>query len=245
VSVELKFSIIIPAFNERERLPLFLSSLKKELVKESLGGEIIIVDDGSSLKDHHVYAGLTEEKGALQVRLLRHEQNKGKGEALRTGFRSAQGEWVGFTDADGSTSAGEILRLLKVALSSPVLDGVFGSRIRMLGYDVKRLFKRHILGRFFATAAYHFTRVPVYDSQCGCKFFRRAKIMPLFALSKETGYLFDLELLSLGHHRGLKFLEVPISWKEVPGSKVRMLRDGVKMVGGLFRLRRNLLNNGG
>ncbi|HTZ11744.1 MAG TPA: glycosyltransferase [Candidatus Margulisiibacteriota bacterium] len=242
MTLEKAFSIIIPAFNEKERLPAFLPGLKEILAKERLSGEIIVVDDGSSTADQRVYEELVKEKNeGVEVRLLRHKKNEGKGEALRTGFKAAHGGWVGFADADGSTSAQEVVRLLKIALASAALDGVFGSRIRMLGYNVERFFKRHIFGRLFATAAYHFTGVPVYDSQCGCKFFRREKIIPLLALSKETGYLFDLELLSLGYRKGLKFLEVPISWRDASGSKVHMCRDGVRMLLGLRRIKRNLL----
>jgi|WetSurMetagenome_2_1015567.scaffolds.fasta_scaffold491102_2 dolichyl-phosphate beta-glucosyltransferase len=242
--MEKTFSIIIPAFNEKDRLPVFLSGLKEALSKERLQGEIIIVDDGSLPEHGKVYESLVGKTGAAEFRLIKHLKNKGKGAAIRTGFDSAKGEWLGFVDADGSTKPCEIIRLLKIVLSSCDLDGVFGARIRMLGYDVDRLFKRHFFGRIFTTLVYVCLRVPMYDSQCGCKFFRAEKIKPLLGLLREDGFLFDVELLSLGYRKGLRFLEVPISWHETGGSKVNMLTDGVKMVLGLFRVRRNLLKNG-
>lgn len=235
------FSIVIPAFNEKERLSGFFLSLVDALSRINLEGEIIIVDDGSREEDHRSYLSL-QDRHDVPVTILRHPKNLGKGAAIKTGFEAAKGDWIGFVDADGATPAGEAARLIGIAVPSRDFDGVFGSRILMLGYKIKRKFIRYLSGRIFTTLVYLFFRIPVYDPQCGCKFFRRSRILPLFGLLREKGYLFDIEMIALGHEKKLNFLEVPVSWEEVPGGKLHFFKDGLKMLIGLFRIKRRLAN---
>jgi hypothetical protein len=127
-----------------------------------------------------------------------------------------------------------------MALASQGLSGIFGSRVYMLGYKIDRKVSRHLMGRFFVTLTHFLLGYVAYDSQCGCKFFRKSDISPLLSLCAEKGYLLDIELIALGLRRGLHFLEVPIHWKDIPGSKVSVIKDGIKMLLGLWRIRRRL-----
>ena len=238
----MNFSIIIPAFNEKERLPPFMLSLVTQMQKISLKGEIIIVDDGGSNDDYLSYLKLTKISN-VPVRVIRHNRNLGKGAAIKTGFKSAEGAWVGFADADGATPSYEVIRLAEIAYASN-LDGVFGSRILMLGYAVNRRLARHLCGRVFATLVDMIFKIPIYDSQCGCKFFKKSKIVSFLELCAEKGYLFDIELIAMGHSNGLTFMEVPVSWKEMPKGKVHFIKDGLKMVFGLLSIRRRLVRTG-
>jgi len=238
------FSLIIPALNEKNRLPGFLSSLVYDLNKISSVGEIIIVDDGSSITDYQSYLSLRDMGNNIPIMVLRHHKNLGKGAAIKTGFKVAKGSWIGFVDADGAISATEVIRLLEIALNSQQIDGVFGARIKMLGYCIKRKFVRHFFGRIFTTLIFLLLRIPVYDSQCGCKFFRKSKVLPFVDICKEQQYLFDIELIAMGYFNKLNFLEVPINWHEVPQGKVHFIRDGFKMLIGLWRIKRRLLNKG-
>ncbi len=236
----LSVSIVIPAFNEKERLPSFFSSLLQQIQALKLRAELIIVDDGSREDHAAAYQQLIRSTQTIPVHLLSHHVNLGKGAAIKTGFQYSNTPWIGFADADGSTSAEEVVRLALLAVNSTDLDGVFGARILMLGREVVRKQYRHVLGRVFTTLLDLQLRIPVYDSQCGCKFFRRATIFPLLELCKEQGWLFDAEIIALGYFKHLHFLEVPISWRDVPGTKVRVLRDGIRMAIGLWRIRRRL-----
>jgi len=236
------FSIIIPAFNEKERLPPFMLSLVTQMQKINLKGEIIIVDDGGSNHDYLSYSELTRVSD-IPVRVIRHNRNLGKGAAIKTGFKSAEGAWVGFVDADGATPSREVIRLIEIACASD-FDGVFGSRILMLGYMINRKFMRHLFGRIFATITDIIFKIPIYDSQCGCKFFKKNKIAAFLELCVEKRYLFDIELIAAGYAKGLNFIEVPISWKEMPGSKVHFIKDGIKMIFGLLFIRKRLIRAG-
>jgi glycosyltransferase involved in cell wall biosynthesis len=234
------FSIVIPAYNEGERLPDFLKALVREVSKLPFSGEVIIVDDGSRPEHRAQYQQAIDKLNTPLVRLITTTHNQGKGAAIRRGFSESTASWVGFADADGATPASEVARLLGMALSSQGLSGIFGSRVYMLGYKIDRKVSRHLMGRVFVTLTHFLLGYVAYDSQCGCKFFRRRDITPLLSLCAEKGYLLDIELIALGLRRGLHFLEVPIRWTDIPGSKVSVIKDGIGMFLGLWRIRRRL-----
>jgi len=234
------FSIVIPAYNEGERLPVFLKALAKAVAGLPFSGEIIVVDDGSRPEHHTQYQHVINEIRSSRIRLITTAQNQGKGAAIRRGFSEAVGVWIGYVDADGATPASEVSRLLEIAHAAQGLSGIFGSRVYMLGYQINRKVSRHLAGRLFVTMTHSLLGYVAYDSQCGCKFFRKSDIAPLLPLCAENGYLLDIELIALGLRRGLHFLEVPIRWTDIPGSKVSVIKDGISMLLGLWRIRRRL-----
>ena len=219
-------------------------NLAKTMAGEDLSGELVIVDDGSTDCDYKSNAELVNSVNGVPINLLRHKKNKGKGAAVQTGFKEAKGTWIGFVDADGATAPEEILRLVKLGLSSKDLDGVFGSRIRMLGHNVDRKALRHYVGRVFATLASLLLAIPIYDSQCGCKFFRKSRILPILDICHEQGWLLDIELITIGYHKKLNFLEVPISWKDVPGAKIHLFKASLRMAYELLKMRKRLQSIG-
>ncbi len=234
------FSIVIPTYNERNRLPQFLINLAQEIGSAKLDAEIIVIDDGSAEEHYKKYLDAIEKIDKVSVKIYRHERNRGKGAAIKTGFMVASGTWIGFVDADGATSPQEISRILKFALSSDGLDGIFGSRIRMLGFTIKRYFVKYVRGRIFATLIGVLLDIPIYDSQCGCKFFRKSKIFSYLELCKEEGYLFDIELISICCLKKLNLVEFPINWSDQPGGKVRFFKDSFKMAFGILGIKKRL-----
>jgi dolichyl-phosphate beta-glucosyltransferase len=95
-----------------------------------------------------------------------------------------------------------------------------------------------VVGSIFAKVARLSLRLPVLDTQCGFKMFRRETAQRIFSAVTETGYLFDLELLALAHHHGDRIVEVPVSWGDVAGSKLELSREWWALLAGLWRLRR-------
>ncbi|HPN88067.1 MAG TPA: glycosyltransferase [Candidatus Omnitrophota bacterium] len=234
------FSIIIPCYNEGDRLKPFLVDLIHQMKDFKFFGEIILVDDGSAKKDKEIYAQVIEDINSPNIKLIHLNSNQGKGSAVRHGFELAEGRWIGFVDADGATNAKEVFRLLFLALQSSHLSGVFASRILMFGYHVHRSTLRHLTGRIFVTLVDKILHIPVYDSQCGCKFFKRNDIMFFLPVCQEKGFLFDLEIIAFGYYRGLKFLEVPVDWTDIKGSKVNVVIDSIKMFLGLWRIKKRI-----
>ncbi len=233
---ETVLSLILPAFDEALRLPPYLKSVRRYL-EESFRQpyEVIVVDDGSRDETAAVVLRLAGQWPRL--RLLRHNQNEGKGSAVRTGVLAARGELLLFADADGATPIEEHARM--AAAIAQGADVAIGSR---LAPDPTIRRSRHwyrgLAGKLFALAARRLLRIPAIDTQCGFKMFRAATGRQLFAALEETGYLFDLEILILAQRFGLRVIEVPVHWQEVPGGHLHPLRELPQIIAGLWRLRR-------
>jgi dolichyl-phosphate beta-glucosyltransferase len=231
-------SVIIPALNEIDRLPRFLETVARHFREAGKGPyEIIVVDDGSS----DGTSEMLKELGAdwPQLRCLQHSVNRGKGAALRTGLLAADGACLLFADADGACPIGEV-QALRRAIESGA-DIAVGSR-RVAAPDVKRTrsLGRGLAGRLFSLVAQGLLKPPVRDTQCGFKLVRRSAALRLINLCQENGYLFDLEFLLLARRMNLKIVEVGVSWHDVAGSKVRLVRDATAMALGVWRIRRRL-----
>jgi hypothetical protein len=174
-------------------------------------------------------------------------KNAGKAEAVRFGMQHAiehtDALVIGFWDADLATPLPSILDLLGVLDTQPTIDMVFGSRVKLLGRQIERKAVRHYLGRVFATVASNVLGVPIYDTQCGAKLFRRtpqlARILQDPFLSR---WIFDVEMLArLIGLRGVDYItqavyEYPLeTWCDIGGSKVKP-SDFLKAIGDLLRI---------
>ncbi|MGC3992503.1 MAG: glycosyltransferase [Chthoniobacteraceae bacterium] len=236
--------IVIPAYRESERLPGFLRSVCRTLSASSYRYAILVVDDGSGPEEQarlsEVVAGLQKETPGLLPPLLLPE-NHGKGYAIREGWNRGTGyNWLAFVDADGATSAGELLRLCELAQLAEPHGAVFASRIKMLGRTVTRSASRHVLGRVFATLVGMAICPAIYDSQCGCKIIP-GRAWPLISGEmQEEGFAFDVELLGLLLKRGVPVREEPVNWFDQPGSRVHPIRDSIRMAKAVRRIRKRL-----
>jgi glycosyltransferase involved in cell wall biosynthesis len=238
--------IAIPCYNESLRLPSFLGELAHELSCQTFEGKITVVDDGSDKEDVKQLlasiAPIIERYPQLFQPTICLSKNIGKGGAVYAAWKSSlsrECDYVGFLDADGSTSAQEFCRLANHAIETrEVCDGVIGSRVKMLGKTIVRDFHRHLIGRCFATMASELLLIDAYDTQCGAKVIKREVFQALEPRLQETGFTFDVELILLAMKSGFVVQEFPISWKDVKGSKVRMFRDVVRMALSLIKIRR-------
>lgn len=231
-------SVVIPAYNEAARIRPYLDSIRLYLDSEySDQSEVLVVDDGSRDGTTELVREVAASWPAL--RLIRHEMNTGKGSAVRTGVRAARGRRILFADADGATPIEEERRLSRalaegasVAAASRYLEGS--------GVHRDRNFRREAASAVFRGFAKVLVGVGVKDTQCGFKMFEAAAAKSLFEQSRESGYLFDIEVLALAKRGGWPVREIAVNWSEKPGSKVRFVRDSLRMFAGLWRLRRRL-----
>jgi dolichyl-phosphate beta-glucosyltransferase len=233
-----QLAVVIPAYNEAGRIGPYLAEVRGHLDAAYPGGyEVIVVDDGSADATAELVLGAAA--GWPQLRLFRLDANAGKGAAVRAGVGDATARRVLFADADGATPIAEEWRLSAALARGAAVAA--GSRYAPgPGVTRTRLPRRALVGAAFRLAARTLVGVRVVDTQCGFKMFTADAARTLFGAGRETGYLFDLELLALAERFGLPVAEVPISWSEKPGSKVRFVRDGLRMFTGLWRLRRQL-----
>lgn len=236
--MDVALSVIIPAYNEAVRLPPFLESARQYLDERYRDAyEVIVVDDGSSDGMANVLrASATDWPGLV---LIEHPANRGKGAAVRTGMLAARGELLLFADADGATPIDQEAKLADAIRGGA--DLAIGSRL-VAAAEVtrRRTWTRGLVGRLFAGVAKRWLGLSVQDTQCGFKMFCREAGRTLFSSGEETGYLFDLELLVLADRLGYEVAEVPVNWKDVPGSHLSMTRDAGKILAGLWRVRRRM-----
>ena len=239
--------ISIPCFKESKRLPLFLDALCKELARAPFKASIVVVDDGSGYPENEATRSIVKEfqtkyRGIVAAPVFLND-NLGKGGAVYAGWETCLNspipELLSFVDADGAVPAPEVVRLIQELLvdTRHEWDALFGSRIKMLGKSVERRASRHYTGRVFATLVSVLTGIEVYDSQCGLKVIRRSAYASIKANLKEMRFAFDVELTLLLLKGGFKIREIPVNWKEVPGSKVSVIKDSIRMVFGLLRMK--------
>lgn len=237
----MKVLLIVPCYRESSRIGLFLPELCAEM--DRLGDvRIVMVEDGSGA-DEQVKMKVLLEAWKAQYRCLKSplmlEENVGKGGAVYEGWAQAvDEEWLAFVDADGACPAREVARLIGIARSQDRASrAVFASRVKMLGKNVQRLLKRHLLGRVYATLVSEMLNVPVYDSQCGLKLVPRLAYEQVARSLEIRGFAFDVELMVALLKSGCQIEEVPIDWYEVPGGKVSMIRDSWRMAKDVWKIR--------
>lgn len=224
-------SIAIPAYNEEDRLGLTLDRIAAWAAKEPRTIEIVVVDDGSSDRTFEV---ATMPRG-LDVQALRLPGNRGKGAALRAAVAATRGDLVLITDADLSTPIEEIGRL------EDALEGVdiaIGSRV-VSGANVveRQALWRQGAGKLFNLLIRMLGASRFADTQCGFKLLRGSVARELFARLTVDRYAFDVELLWLAERLGYGVREVGVVWRNDAASRVRLWRDGTRMLIDTVRFR--------
>jgi dolichyl-phosphate beta-glucosyltransferase len=230
-------SVVIPAYNEQQRLPATLDVVASYLNGRGLSfAEIIVVNDGS----RDGTASVAREMMARdpRVRLVENPGNRGKGYAVRHGMREARGEWILFTDADLSAPIGELDKLWD-AVRAQQAGGAIGSRAldrSLIGVHQSAF--RETSGKFFNLVMRLITGLPYRDTQCGFKLFSRAAARDVAARQQIESFGFDVEILYIAKKLGYRILEVPVRWNNVEGTKVS-LWNGLQAFLDPIQVRRN------
>lgn len=236
-----RLTIVLPAYNEAERIGPALDELFTYLVgAHGLPHpiEVLVVDDGSTDATAQLVTVRPEAVGALAGITLRvmSVPHGGKGAAVRAGMLAAEADKVIFTDADMATPPDQ-LPLLVAALADH--DVVLGSRIQPDGSDMRATQPgfRRVLGKVFHVLASIWVVGRVQDTQCGFKGFTRAAAQDLFNRQQITSMVFDVELIFLARRRGYRMAIVPIQWFDKRGSRMRATaRMALQVAWDLFRI---------
>lgn len=223
--VAIELTIIIPAYNEAYRLPVALDALRHNV--DPTTTEVIIVDDGSS--DETAQVARRTGDWAKHLVVLRHEQNQGKGAAVRTGVAAARGDVIAFIDADNATDLAALSPM--IAALGPNVASVFGSRHAPGSSVTGAPAIRGVMGRLFNHVVQAAAGTSIRDTQCGAKVFQAPAARVVFADTAVDGFAFDVEILRRLLAMGLGVIEYPVTWHYVHGTKIklttplRMLRD--------------------
>jgi glycosyltransferase involved in cell wall biosynthesis len=233
----MSLSIIVPAYNEGERLGKSLREIGRYLSDYDSETELIVVDDGST--DGTAEAAREELAAAKAVRtsVISYQSNLGKGRAVRLGLMASRCDIALFTDADLSTPITETPKLID-PIERDECDLAFGSRAldrSLIG--IHQPWRREQGGRVFNLAVRLATGLPFWDTQCGFKAFRMSACRPIIEGATIDRFGFDVELLYVAYRAGLRLSEVPVRWDHAEGSKVNVATDWYKMLSEVGRIR--------
>ena len=229
-------SVIIPAHNEEQRLPVTLEQVFAFLSTQNFSAEVLVVENGSTDGTYEVARSFQKPNSSLCV--LREEQ-RGKGRAVRRGMLESCGEYRFMCDADLSMPVGEIPRFLPPQLED--FDLAIGSREAPGSVRYNEPEYRHIGGRLINLMIRLMALPGLNDTQCGFKCFRARVAEELFAQQTLTGWSFDIELLYLARRGGFRIVEVPIPWYFNPESKLNVVQDALVMVLDILKIHLNAL----
>ena len=248
----IQLSIVIPAYNEKDRLGTTLLAVSEWAADREARVEVVVVDDGSTdgtLEIARTWADEAEGSGAV-VSVVLTEPHRGKGAAVARGMLAARGAVRMFMDADLAVPLVYIERIIDEVRRGA--DVAIGSRELDQSQRFDEPWHRHALGRGFNRVVSWLGVGGFSDTQCGFKgfsadaaedIFRRARLYPADGkvIQRERVTAFDVELLAITRRRGWQAMEIPVEWRHVPMSKVRPLSDAVSMLFDALRVRWYLL----
>ena len=228
------YSIILPAYNESARIAATLETILVHATQRNWNVEIIVVNDGSS--DHTAEIVCEYASKHPVLRLLENPGNRGKGYSVRNGMLQAKGDILLFSDADLSSPIEEADKLFAAIAKGAEI--AIGSRWVDPGLQIRRqpLYRR-IFGRIFNLALRISLGLRFKDTQCGFKAFTRRSAQAIFPLQKIERWGFDPELLYLAKKFGFTISEVPVAWSHREGTRIHPLRDGIRMLSELLKIR--------
>jgi dolichyl-phosphate beta-glucosyltransferase len=232
-------SIVVPAFNEADRIGPPLTDILTYISDGGTACELIVVDDGSSDDTSGVAQAKLDEFPGARSKVIRYEQNRGKGFAIKTGLLASEADVALFSDADLSTPIDEMPKLLDPIRAGEV-DVAFGSRAidrSLIGNH--QPWRREQGGRVMNLIIKSMSGLNYFDTQCGFKAFNMKKFRPLLNLMTIDRFGFDVEFLFVANHNGLRLAEIPVRWNDVAGSKVSVFRDTRRMISELGQIRAN------
>jgi len=241
VSVPPELSIVVPAFNEAARLGRSVTEIINYLQARREPAELVVVDDGSTDDTASVARAAMRDAGRVSARVIRYEENRGKGYAVRLGLLEAKADIAIFSDADLSSPITETPKLID-PIRRGECDLTFGSRAldrRLIG--VHQPWRREQGGRVFNLLVRLATGLPFWDTQCGFKAFRMSVCRPLIETARIDRFGFDVELIYLAHVAQLRLCEIPVRWNHSPGgpldASANYSRDSLRMINEVRRIR--------
>ena len=227
-------SIVIPCFNEEQRLPRTIEQIERHLDTRNTPYELILVDDGSADGTRLIMDAAAERHGGVRVEALPH--NRGKGRALAVGVQAANGDEVLITDADLSTPIEELDKL-QAALGNGAGVAIGSRALRASRVEVSQPIYRVVMGKVFNLIVQAVLLPGIWDTQCGFKLFRADVAHSVFGSLVTDGFGFDPEVLYRARMQGVTIAEVPVVWRNSAPTTVSPVRSSIDMLKHVVRLR--------
>lgn len=225
-------SIIIPAYNEELRIKATIEKILVFLKNKKWIYEIIIIDDGSTDKT----ALIAKQFEKSNVKLISYKSNRGKGYAVKTGVLAAGKDWILITDGDLSTPIEELENFFKYS----DYDILIGSRtIKDSKILIHQPWHRELGGKVINFFVQLLALPGIKDTQCGFKLFKKAAAETIFSKQTINRFGFDVEILYIARKKGFKIEELAIQWSNNPNTKIKPLKDGLRILIDLVKIRLN------
>lgn len=235
---QVKLSVVIPCYNEEKRFKEGFNHYYSYLEKQKYQWELIFVNDGSSDLTPKLMKNLS--KGKSNIKIVSYHKNRGKGYAIVQGVKAAKGQYILFSDIDHSVPIKTIVSFLE--LFEKGYQVVVGSR-RVKGADI--LIHQHpireYLGRGFTLLVNLLIYWGIADATCGFKAFSQKAARKIFNKISIYDWAFDAEVLFICKKNNIQLIQVPVSWSDVEGSKVTLIKDIFSSLNGLLKIRFNNL----
>lgn len=229
-----RLSVVIPCYNEEQRLPSTIEQVQRYLEQHGIAYELILVDDGSLDGTRKVMDEAAARNPAARVVAL--PANRGKGRALAEGVKVARGAEVLVTDADLSTPIEE-LEKLEAAMAAGAGVAIASRAVKGSRVEVSQPIYRVLMGKGFNLIVQLVLLPGIWDTQCGFKLFRADVAHPVFAALTTDGFGYDPEVLYLAKRRGVRIAEVPVVWRNSAPTTVMAVRSSLDMFRHVVRIR--------
>jgi len=229
----IKVSLIIPLFNEEERVHN-LNTLWDYIKNKKYIKELIVVNDGSTDRTKSLLAVFQKR---TKCRMISYRKNRGKGYAIRKGILSARGTHTVFMDVDLSTPPTMLGELRKVIRNTDIIVGTRKNRKAVLLQRQSKI--RELMGSFFTSISQKIVGVDVSDFTCGFKCFTKKAAKNIFIKQRINRWAFDAESLFLAKKYGFSISEFPVEWRDIKGTKVRFPQDAIQSFIDLIQIRIN------
>jgi dolichyl-phosphate beta-glucosyltransferase len=227
-------SIVVPCFNEAQRLPRTIEKIETYLDAKHADYELILVDDGSADGTRRVMQEAAAAHPSVRVEAL--PRNRGKGRALALGVEAARGDEVLLTDADLSTPIEELDKL-QAALRDGAGVAIASRALRDSRVEVSQPLYRVLMGKGFNLIVQAVLLPGIWDTQCGFKLFRADVARSVFAGLSTDGFAYDPEVLYRARRQGVRIAEVPVVWRNSAETRVRAVSSSLDMLKHVIRVR--------
>ena len=234
-------SVVIPLFNEAHRTEYTFKILKDFIKKNKINLEIIFVDDGSgdqSAKKIKSFFLQIKNKKKIKYQLISYKKNKGKGYALIKGINQSSFKWILTCDFDMSVMPTTVLDWFKKNYIHTKNCAYLGSR-NLKKSNVKVLWFRKFYGLFFKFFIDLLFSIKLNDTQCGFKLYNSIYIKKILPKLKSYRYVHDVEIINHLVKKKIEIKELPLKWTHRKGSKINLIKDPIRMIFDLIKIKIN------
>ena len=230
-------SLVLACYNEAEHLEESFREILDVLLNLGRPFEVIFVDDVSRDDTRKILGEIVAKNPGLDLRVILHERNQGRGATVNDGFRAARGEITGFLDVDLEVHARYIPSLVRA-----IERGADVATVRRIYAFQLASLDRYFMSRGYSWLVRSLLGVPIQDTETGYKFFRRSRGLPVLDEIEDPGWFWDTEFMVRAARRGLRLVEIPGAYvrRGDKTSTVRGLRDSVRYFGKLLAFRREI-----